>query len=39
MDHPLLLLTLVLALVVALDLSALRWGHDSRPRNDRRRDW
>ncbi len=39
MDGTLLGLVLSLLGLVALDLAALRWGHDSRPVLRERRDW
>ena len=39
MDGSLVALLLAVLALVVLDVAALRWGHDSRPRLDERRDW
>jgi hypothetical protein len=39
MDHPLVVLTAVLFVLVVLDLASLRWGADSRPGPEDRQSW
>ncbi len=39
MDSTLAPLALILLMLLALDVCAMRWGHDSRRGSDPRRDW